>query len=121
MREIKFRGKLDNGKWYYGQLVHTVRDEWCIIPDFKFNDDDELMSCFCECINPDTIGQYTGLKDTNGKEIYEGDIVLSRGKKEVVYWNDALFSFVTSENGEVYKFSTTTEFEVVGNIYDDAK
>lgn len=57
-REIKFRGKsTNNGKWVYAEL-HALG-----------------MDLFNECVNEDTIGQFTGLRDKGGKEIYEGDII----------------------------------------------
>lgn len=64
MRTIKFRGKRQNNEWVYGSL--------CIDPDKVFIQEN---GNFYEIPNPESIGQFTGLTDVNGVEIYEGDIV----------------------------------------------
>ena len=133
MREYKFRGKrIDNGKWVYGHyFTSPLTDENSgTTPDMGWY---FLSGKVRHCIerdhvvfvvNPETIGQHTGLKNKNGTDIYEGDVLLDRYDEcqgEVKYSDDdGMYALYTVDN-EFYDFADidSTDFEVIGNIYEN--
>lgn len=120
MREIEFRGKsVISGKWVYGWLNATKES---LKNDYYWIDVDEDSYQ----VDPETIGQYTGLKDKNGKKIFEGDI-LKVVPKERAIDNQDHYDYIVFSNGcfcmaNALMFGELTygcDYDVVGNIYDN--
>lgn len=101
-RIIKFRGKrIDNGQWVYGDLL-----QYRVLPVI-FDSNKEQHECDYK-----SIGQFTGLLDRQGKEIYEGDII-----KGGIY-NSYFVAWDYEDNGWNIKPFSINHYEIIGNIYE---
>ena len=121
MREILFRGKKTGfNEWVYG-LIYSEDNTIFVLKEINHK-----IEWY---VDADTIGQYTGLTDKNGKKIFEGDIVAGAAswqgirKNGVVAFREGSFGLIWYR-GEIEQFNPfpcmcNIEYEVIGNIHDN--
>lgn len=147
MREYKFRGKDLKGEWRYGFLFYDYNCTDKYSPFINWKDEKYLGGIGEEEVEEETLGQFTGLYDKNGKEIYEGDIVSFEDVGEEGYeykegydftneatiiYQDGIFTLIDFGESENSYYSTNSSeeeiledilrngsCEVIGNIYDN--
>ena len=126
IREVIFRGKrTDNGKWECGDLLSP--NEFNAIPHIVYIDNLNEYGDIGEIstpVIPETVGQFTGLTDKNGKRIFEGDIVTGYFNHEkivgyVFYGGNAQFFIQRDGIYGIGLDNSDCQLEVIGNIHDN--
>ena len=109
-REILFRGKsIETGEWIYGSLIGND----VIVGKIVEFEEDYFCTEFWNKVDPETVGQFTGVTDTNGNKVFEGDII---GPTDFGYYG------VVDFDGIIYaqlEFTISDDIEIVGNIHDN--
>ena len=136
MREILFRGKcVDTGVWYEGFYIQLHKTTHCPIGDpERFPDNDIHQIVFERMtdwelpnqhlrvdVDPETVGQYTGLNDKNGKKIFEGDVIRVGGDIYACRWDEGNVEYIVSNKRESFgiAYAAYPCMEVIGNIHDN--
>ena len=134
MREILFRAKrIDNGEWvegYYGIKGKgtDIENHYIMVPTFQSSIGNyDYMCYFTDVhIDPETICQYTGLKDKNGNRIWENDIARIDNSMDEGVGNIEFYGGMWYVDGEpsnrlydIVEYDDAAEVEVIGNIFDN--
>lgn len=128
MRTIKFRGKRAGNIWVYGSHVVDANSNHYILSTLSDKSGDKFWNSKFQNneIIPETVSQFTGLTDKNGKEIYEGDVIrIHEGRNDfkitLIIWNDEYLCYdpTNDELRHILRSRYSEYYEIIGNIHDN--
>lgn len=122
MRKVKFRGKrMDTGAWVYGDLKHVQKINTREEAEKSGKSSMPVMRIANYDVDEETVGQFTGMYDMNGRAVYEGDLL--QGDKNVVEvcWFDGMFCDAMSDISDPLRYLDVEDRTVVGNVHDNKK
>ncbi len=119
VRSIKFRGKrIDNDEWVEGNLIEAERNgiNRYFIGGNKYFFENSIK--YVDMYEVHCVGQYTGLKDKNEKESFDGDLVDFNGNKGGVYWSDYAYGWRIRFEEQPEEKVRMEDCEIIGTIHD---
>lgn len=120
MREILFRGKRKDGlEWFYGSYMEHYYSSRYGRVSAIFTNDDSLCQTYRIPVDPETVGQFTGVIDKNGKKVFDGDVIKAIASNPAGEDIEATVIVSLDDYELMWDIEHSHEIEVIGNIHDN--